>query len=159
VIPRKVGKRRIFFLLRLGFAVFLLVVLVSMVDLRQMGLMFASVNPEPIIAALLIMLLNYGLKTYRWAAILWVPRPDISFAQLARFNFVSIFLGEFSTEQRFCRYFRLVGLAMTGSPVNMRRHTTSSKGLIVTGEDLIRNQKVFYVYSFTYPALWLTAKA
>jgi hypothetical protein len=74
-------------------------------------------------------------------------------------QFVSIFLGEFSTEQRFCRYFRLVGLAMTGSPVNMRRHTASSKGLIVTGEDLIRNQKVFYVYSFTYPALWLTAKA
>jgi uncharacterized membrane protein YbhN (UPF0104 family) len=84
-----------FFLLRLGFAVFLLVVLVSMVALRQMGLMFASVNPEPIIAALLIMLLNYGLKTYRWAAILWVPRPDISFAQLARFNLSAFFWGSF----------------------------------------------------------------
>jgi ubiquinone/menaquinone biosynthesis C-methylase UbiE len=34
----------------------------------------------------------------------------------------------------------------------------SSKGLIVTGKDLIRNQKIFRVYSFTYPVLWLIAK-
>lgn len=39
------------------------------------------------------MLVNYCLKTYRWALLLWVRRPDISFVQLARFNFVSIFLG------------------------------------------------------------------
>jgi glycosyltransferase 2 family protein len=95
VMPGKVGKRKVVFLLRLGFAVFLLAVLVRMVDFHQMGLMFASVKPEPIIAALLIMLLNYGLKTYRWAAILWIQRPDIPFAQLARFNFVSIFFGSF----------------------------------------------------------------
>ena len=95
VMPRKVGKRKVVFLLRLGFAVFLLAVLVRMVDFHQMGPMFASVKPEPIIVALLIMLLNYGLKTYRWAAILWIRRPDIPFVQLARFNFVSIFLGSF----------------------------------------------------------------
>ena len=93
MILAKIGKRKLVFLLRLGFAVFLLAVLVRMVDFHQMGIMFASVNPQPVIVALLIMLLNYGLKTYRWAAILWVRRPDISFAQLARFNFVSMFLG------------------------------------------------------------------
>jgi uncharacterized protein (TIRG00374 family) len=95
VRSRKVGKRKVVLLLRLGFAVFLLAVLARMIDFHQMGLMFASVNPEPIIAALLIMLMNYGLKTYRWAAILWIRRPDIPFVQLARFNFVSIFLGSF----------------------------------------------------------------
>ena len=35
---------------------------------------------------------------------------------------------------------------------------TSSKGLIVTGQDLIQNRKIFRVYSFTYPVLWLIAK-
>ena len=41
------------------------------------------------------MLLNYGVKTYRWASILRFQRPDLSLVQVARFNFVSIFLGNF----------------------------------------------------------------
>jgi SAM-dependent methyltransferase len=35
---------------------------------------------------------------------------------------------------------------------------SSSKGLIVTGKDLIRNRKVFRFYSLTYPLLWAIAK-
>jgi glycosyltransferase 2 family protein len=89
------GKSGMFFYLRLGIAVLLLVILVSLVDLHQMGLTLASVKPHIIAAGLLCMLLNYCLKTYRWAFILWIRRPDIPFAQLARFNFVSIFLGNF----------------------------------------------------------------
>jgi SAM-dependent methyltransferase len=34
----------------------------------------------------------------------------------------------------------------------------SSKGLIVTGQDLIRNRKIFRFYSLTYPLLWVIAK-
>jgi SAM-dependent methyltransferase len=34
----------------------------------------------------------------------------------------------------------------------------SSKGLIVTGQDLNRHLKIFRFYSFTYPLLWLVAK-
>jgi uncharacterized protein (TIRG00374 family) len=81
--------------LRLAVAVLLVATLVSMVDFHHMGVTFASVKPHPVIAGLLIMLLNYCLKTYRWASILWIRRPDIPFGQLARFNFVSIFLGSF----------------------------------------------------------------
>jgi uncharacterized protein (TIRG00374 family) len=66
-----------------------------MVDFRQMAVAFASVKPHLIVAGLLIMLFNYCLKTYRWASILWIRRPDIPFGQLARFNFASIFLGNF----------------------------------------------------------------
>jgi SAM-dependent methyltransferase len=35
---------------------------------------------------------------------------------------------------------------------------SSSKGLIVTGQDLIRNRKIFRFYSLTYPLLWAIAK-
>lgn len=34
----------------------------------------------------------------------------------------------------------------------------SSKGLIVTGQDLIRNRKIFRFYSLTYPLLWVIAR-
>ena len=83
------------FYLRLGIAIILLVILVSMVDFHRMGLTLASVKPHLIVAGLVSMLVNYCLKTYRWASILWIRRPDIPFGQLARFNFVSIFLGNF----------------------------------------------------------------
>jgi glycosyltransferase 2 family protein len=83
------------FYLRLGIAIILLVILVSMVDFHRMGLTLASVKPHLIVAGLVCMLVNYCLKTYRWASILWIRRPDIPFGQLARFNFVSIFLGNF----------------------------------------------------------------
>jgi glycosyltransferase 2 family protein len=88
-------KPGITFYLRLGIGVLLLVILVSMIDLHQMGLTLASVKPHLVAAGLLCMLVNYCLKSYRWALILWIRRPDIPFAQLVRFNFVSIFLGNF----------------------------------------------------------------
>src|SRR5919108_6033958 len=91
----KIGKPGTLFYLRLGIAGFILLVLLRMVDFHHMGVRLASVKPELIVAGLSIMLLNYCLKTYRWALILWIRRPDISFGQLARFNFVSIFLGSF----------------------------------------------------------------
>ena len=34
----------------------------------------------------------------------------------------------------------------------------SSKGPIVTGQDLNRHRKIFHLYTFTYPLLWLIAK-
>ena len=83
------------FYLRLGLAVFLFFMLFRMVDLHKMGGALASIQPPFIVAGFLIMLLNYGLKTYRWASILWIQRPDISFRHIARFNFLSIFLGNF----------------------------------------------------------------
>jgi len=94
-MPQKIGKAGTLFYLRLGIAGFILLVLLRMVDFHHMGGTLASVKPQLIIVGLSIMLLNYCLKTYRWALILWVRRPDISFGRLARFNFVSIFLGSF----------------------------------------------------------------
>ena len=83
------------YLLRIGIAVFLIFIVLSMVDFHRMLVTLTSVKPSLIIAGLLMMLVNYCLKTYRWASILWIRRPDISFVQLVRFNFVSIFLGYF----------------------------------------------------------------
>lgn len=39
-----------------------------------------------------------------------------------------------------------------------KEQATSSKGVIVTGEDIARYQWIFVFYSFTYPLLWLVAK-
>jgi ubiquinone/menaquinone biosynthesis C-methylase UbiE len=39
-----------------------------------------------------------------------------------------------------------------------KEQVTSSKGLIVTGQDLTRYRKIFRFYSFAYPLLWLIAK-
>ena len=94
-MPKRIGKPGVVFFLRLGIAVFLILVILRMVDFHDMGVTFASVKPHLIVTGLLIMLLNYCLKTYRWALILWIRRPEIPFGQLARFNFVSIFLGSF----------------------------------------------------------------
>lgn len=94
-MPKSIGKPGLFFFLRLGVGVFLLLILARMVDFHHMTMTLASVQPHLLAAALSAMLLNYWLKTYRWALILWVQRPDISLAQITRFNFVSIFLGNF----------------------------------------------------------------
>jgi glycosyltransferase 2 family protein len=83
------------FYLRLGIAVLLIAVLLSLLDFHRMGLTLVSLKSHLILAALLSMLVNYCLKTYRWASILWIRKPDIPFGELARFNFVSIFLGSF----------------------------------------------------------------
>jgi glycosyltransferase 2 family protein len=94
-MSQKFGKPGTFLYLRLGIAALILLVLIRMVDFHSMGVRLASVRLDLVFAALFIMLLNYCLKTYRWALILWIRRADIPFAQLVGFNFVSIFLGNF----------------------------------------------------------------
>jgi glycosyltransferase 2 family protein len=94
-MQKTLGKSGLFLFLRLGIALFLLLILVRMVDFHEMALTLGSVQAHLLPAALTAMLFNYCLKTYRWALILWVQRPDISLAQIARFNFVAIFLGNF----------------------------------------------------------------
>ena len=84
-----------FFYLRLTVGAVLLVLLFRLVDFDLLATTLLSVKPHFIFASFLAMLLNYGVKTYRWALILRIPRPDLSFGQVARFNFVSIFLGNF----------------------------------------------------------------
>jgi glycosyltransferase 2 family protein len=91
----RTGKPSVLFYLRLAVAVLLLLILLSMIDFHHMGLALTSVKPHLIVAGLLSMLLNYGLKTYRWASLVWIRKPDIPFSQLLRFNFLSIFLGYF----------------------------------------------------------------
>jgi glycosyltransferase 2 family protein len=84
-----------FFYLRLAFGALLLVFLFRLVDFDRLATTLSSVKLHFIFASFLAMLLNYGVKTYRWALILRIPRPDLSFGDVARFNFVSIFLGNF----------------------------------------------------------------
>lgn len=88
-----ISKSRLLFALRLVFAATLLFLIFRLVDLQSLSGALASVRPEPILGSLFLMLANYCFKTYRWALLLWIRRPDIPFIQLARFNFVSIFLG------------------------------------------------------------------
>jgi uncharacterized protein (TIRG00374 family) len=91
----KMDRSSVFFYLRLAFGVLLLLILLRLVDFRYLALTLVSVKPQLIALGLVAMLLNLLIKTYRWAYILWIRRPDIPFGQLARFNFVSIFLGSF----------------------------------------------------------------
>ena len=81
--------------LRVAFGVILLLFLFSLVDFEQLALTLSAVKPHFVLASFAVMLLNYCLKTYRWAAILRVQRPDLSLAQIARLNFVSIYFRSF----------------------------------------------------------------
>ncbi len=83
------------FCLRLAVAAFLVGLLLRMFDVQRLGVTLASIKPYLAFTGLLMMLFNYYLKTYRWASILWIRRPDIPFGQLFRFNLISIFLGNF----------------------------------------------------------------
>lgn len=94
-MPVKRGRSAVLFYLRLAFGAFLLLLLFRLVDLDRLASTLSAVKPHLILASLAAMLLNYCLKTYRWASILRVQRPDLSLGQVARFNFVSIFLGNF----------------------------------------------------------------
>ena len=85
----------VFFYVRLAFGTLLLLFLFRLVEFDRLAATLSSVTPHLIIASFLAMLLNYGVKTYRWASILRIPRPDLSFGQVARFNLVSVFLGNF----------------------------------------------------------------
>lgn len=89
------NKSKVWFSLRLLLGVVLLIILASLVDLHQMSLILASAQMQFIAAGFLVIMLNFFLKTYRWATILWSLEPDISFGQMVRFNFISMFLANF----------------------------------------------------------------
>jgi glycosyltransferase 2 family protein len=84
-----------FFYLRLAFGVLLLAALFRMLDLNRLGLTLASVKPQLLALGLGTIMVNLLIKTYRWGFILRMQRPDISFGQIARVNFLSLFLGSF----------------------------------------------------------------
>ena len=94
-MPVKRARSSVFFYLRLTFGAVVLLFLFRLVDFDRLASTISTVKLHLIVAAFLAMLLNYGVKTYRWASILRFQRPDLSFVQVARFNFVSVFLGNF----------------------------------------------------------------
>jgi uncharacterized protein (TIRG00374 family) len=83
------------FYLRLAFGGLLLAALFRMLDLRSLAVTLASVKPSLLGLALLAMMINLLIKTYRWGFILRMHRPDVSFSQLVRTNFLSLFIGNF----------------------------------------------------------------
>jgi uncharacterized protein (TIRG00374 family) len=89
------NKSKLFFSLRLILGVLLLIILVHLIDLHQMTLTLTSAQPQFIAAGFLVIMLNFLLKTSRWASILWIQEPGISFGQVVRFNFISMFLANF----------------------------------------------------------------
>ena len=91
----KKAKSAAFFYLRLAFGALLLLFLFRLVEFDRLALTLSTVKPQLVAAAFSAMLLNYCVKTYRWASILQFQRPDLSLVQVARFNFVSVFLGNF----------------------------------------------------------------
>ena len=88
-------RHRVFFYLRLIFGLFLLLIVVKFVDFEQLLPILTSPSPYLLAAGLLGIMLGYLLKTYRWASILWIQNPDISFSKLVRFYFMSAFLANF----------------------------------------------------------------
>lgn len=91
----KADRSKVVFYLRLAFGVLLLAVLFRMLDLHRLGLTLASVKPQLLALGLAAMMVNLLIKTYRWGFILRMQRPDMSFGQIARLNFLSLFLGSF----------------------------------------------------------------
>jgi glycosyltransferase 2 family protein len=94
-MSNKKDRSQIFFYLRLAVGIFLLLILLKIIDFRQMGLIFVSAQPYFIVMGLLAIILNFLLKTYRWASIVWIRAPDLSFRDLMRFNFISLFFAIF----------------------------------------------------------------
>jgi|GEM_PF-924759 len=92
-MPKSTGKWGLLFFLRAALALILLLFLLSMIDLRATGQALSQLKPRFALVALALMLVNYCLKTYRWASILRIERPDISLGRLLRYNFASMFLG------------------------------------------------------------------
>jgi hypothetical protein len=88
-------RSKVYFYLRLALGSVLIVVLFRMLDPQSLVLTLVSVKPGLIALALLAMMVNLLVKTYRWGLILRRRRPDISFGRLARLNFVSLFIGNF----------------------------------------------------------------
>jgi uncharacterized protein (TIRG00374 family) len=88
-------RSKVLFYLRLAFGGLLVVALFRMLDLHRLVLTLASVKPQLVALGLLAMMVNFLIKTYRWGFILRMQRPDISFGQIARVNFLSLFIGTF----------------------------------------------------------------
>lgn len=91
----KLNASRVFFYLRLTIGLSLLIVLVKKIDFSQMAIVLTSARLEFIAAAFLLIMVNFLLKTYRWASILRIKEPNISFGRLVRFNFTSMFVANF----------------------------------------------------------------
>ncbi len=81
--------------LRLAIGLALIAWLVTWIDVAQLGITLAAASWPLLIVALLIMLVNFFLKTYRWAYILQAQNAELTFLQLIRFNFISMFLAHF----------------------------------------------------------------
>ena len=85
----------VFFWLRAALGGLLILIVLRMIDYQRLMATLISVQPQVIAVALLVMMLNFIIKTYRWSFVLRSQRPDITFLQLARLNFASLFLGNF----------------------------------------------------------------
>jgi len=94
-MSNKKDRSKVFFYSRLAVGVILLLILLKIIDFRQMGLILVSAQPYFIAMGLLAIILNFLLKTYRWASIVWILVPDISFRDLMRFNLISMFFAIF----------------------------------------------------------------
>jgi uncharacterized protein (TIRG00374 family) len=90
----RVGCRPVFWL-RAAVGVLLIVLVLRMIDFQRLAVTMISVDPRLLALALMVMAVNFLLKTYRWSFILQSQRPDVTFRQLARLNFISLFLGNF----------------------------------------------------------------
>jgi uncharacterized protein (TIRG00374 family) len=94
-LSNKTARSKVFFYLRLAVGVGLLLILFKIIDFHQMGRILASTQPYFVVLGFLAILLNFLLKTYRWASIVWFRVPSISFDDLIRFNLISMFFGIF----------------------------------------------------------------
>jgi hypothetical protein len=94
-LPVSADRSKVYFYLRLTFGSVLIVVLLRMLNPESLVLTLISAKPGLIALGLLAMMINLLVKTYRWGMILRRRRPNISFARLARLNFVSLFIGNF----------------------------------------------------------------
>jgi hypothetical protein len=88
-------RRRAVFWLRAAVGALLILLVLRAVEMQGLLATLRSVRPQMIAFALLVMMANFLLKTYRWSFVLRSQRPDIKFTQLARLNFLSLFLGNF----------------------------------------------------------------
>jgi uncharacterized protein (TIRG00374 family) len=89
------ARSKVYFSLRLVVGVALLIILARMVDFHELGRVLVSAQAYFLVMGLLAIILNFLLKTYRWASIVWSRVPDISFGDLIRFNLVSMFFAVF----------------------------------------------------------------
>ena len=114
-----INKSRAYFFVRLAFGIFLIILLIKIIDFQRLGFVLAKVKLPFIALGFLLVGFNLILKTYRWAFILWSQKHDITFSQLLRFNFMSMFLGHFLPTSISCDIVRFYYLnKYTSDPQN-----------------------------------------